>query len=890
MPLKLSNSDLRWAHWRNIPAEAKPAAKPFMIEEALKTIQNIKTNYGVRWDYLKLDIGMSPEEAHFWLEAFAKSSERWGIRAEEIISHLTRPQANFDGQLSLKDIQQLLPTGQNRYASTGKIIIPLYRLLKLADFIQITESQLTGYYHQDTIPEVFRLQILPYLSPDEREAMRSVIRPYLNGTNFSLIPIAGLLGGFDQELEQYLDKLYSQNAHQSSRYWEGLYYAAFGLSTHEKVSQFVRKSHLRLWTREFMQAWLAHTELQELDWIAESVKGAHNKAGKNSAFGVFKKLVYPEAVPHVLSLWQEPQLASEALSWLVANPEIVAEALTPIALGSNGKSKLALKYLRRMVSMQQIAPLEGVMASLSEADKARFCSEVLEFHQSSAPELDKHNTPEWLAEAMAQQGKGTKTSSVDWVDILALPNLQLAGMRLNSEQIKHVLIALRGNNKAFIEQLKQHFSRQELDDFVWNVYENWEEAGAPPKDIWALNALGHLGGDAVVLKLSPLIKKWPGESKAKRAQVGISILQQIGSDTALMQINNIAQKIRFNGLKKFAWEAMDAIAKSRGFSQTELEDRIIPDGGLDEDGSRVFDFGSRKFTFVLSSDMKAMIREESGKLRDNLPKAIKTDDAALAAQAEADWKLIKKQIREVAKSQAERLENAMISQRRWALQDFKLLFVQHPLMFHIVRLLLWGAYDEKGKLLQIFRVDENRNFVDSDDEPVDSNDFKQVGVIHVMEVDSASQQTWGEILSDYELIPPFQQLGRKVSTLESGEENARMMTRFAPYKVEPVVMVSILEKSGWQRGAAQDAGMYYSHAKYYPFANLTAFVRYYGVPMGYWDFDKQGIDACFFVKGEHRPEGYSEHKEAEMLPLKDIPPVVLSETLRILHAIAGKAD
>jgi hypothetical protein len=115
MQLKLSNSDLRWAHWRNIPYETKPAAKPFVIEDALKTIESIETNYGIRWDYLKLDIGISPEEAHFWLEAFGKSSEKWGVRAEEIISHLTRPAAKFDGKLTLKEVQQFIPAGQNRY-------------------------------------------------------------------------------------------------------------------------------------------------------------------------------------------------------------------------------------------------------------------------------------------------------------------------------------------------------------------------------------------------------------------------------------------------------------------------------------------------------------------------------------------------------------------------------------------------------------------------------------------------------------------------------------------------------------------------------------------------------------------------------------------------------
>ena len=57
----------------------------------------------------------------------------------------------------------------------------------------------------------------------------------------------------------------------------------------------------------------------------------------------------------------------------------------------------------------------------------------------------------------------------------------------------------------------------------------------------------------------------------------------------------------------------------------------------------------------------------------------------------ADWKLLKKQVKEVAKLQALRLEQAMVTGRRWAAEEFESLLVKHPLMSNLVRLLTWAA-------------------------------------------------------------------------------------------------------------------------------------------------------------------------------------------------------
>src|SRR5678815_970170 len=92
-----------------------------------------------------------------------------------------------------------------------------------------------------------------------------------------------------------------------------------------------------------------------------------------------------------------------------------------------------------------------------------------------------------------------------------------------------------------------------------------------------MTAVGALGGDTSVLKLTPMVRAWPGESQHPRAVLGLEVLRAIGSDTALMQLNGIAQKLKFQGLKTKAREFMEAIAKDKGLTRAELEDRVVPD-------------------------------------------------------------------------------------------------------------------------------------------------------------------------------------------------------------------------------------------------------------------------------------------------------------------------
>ncbi len=396
------------------------------------------------------------------------------------------------------------------------------------------------------------------------------------------------------------------------------------------------------------------------------------------------------------------------------------------------------------------------------ADKIRL--EVLENQLKSIP-FDDNTAPKWLQIRVAEMRISFNQRKISWVTPADLPPLVIGEYYFNDEQVKLCLAVLQStvdSHHSLLRNLKTYIQPQILDTFVWSLFERWLTEDAPPKEKWAMMALGLLGSDAVALKLTPLIRTWPSFNQFPRAVLGLECLRAIGTDIALMQIHGIAQTVKSQGLKKKAEECLQRIARDRNLTDVQLEDRIIPNLGLDERGQRVFDFGSRKFDFVLGADLKPMVRDEKGKIS-ALPKPAAKDDAELANQATNDWKLLKKQIDQTVKIQSVRLEKAMIAERRWQWQDFENLLVRHPFMTHLVQRLIWGGYDSENQLVQTFRVAEDQTYASVSDELIQES-IANVSVIHPINLTAKQRAAWNEALNDYEIIPPFSQINREIYT------------------------------------------------------------------------------------------------------------------------------
>ena len=268
----------------------------------------------------------------------------------------------------------------------------------------------------------------------------------------------------------------------------------------------------------------------------------------------------------MLELKLNARAAAPARQWLDEQVGNAIAGLIPVADGRGKLAEAAIDYLRdakRKGHEEAIrAALVGVPADVAESVRKN----VLEFTQKDYPLLT--DAPSDLKSALAVKGKGNLPG---WVTPAALPPVVVNEHRLSDEQTGLVLEALRrsvpGKPDSLVAAVKKHGDAASLDAFAWKLFQLWQGEGYPSKEKWAMGAIAQFGGDASALKITPLIRNWPGESQHARAVFGLECLRTIGSDTALMQLNGISQKLKFKGLKQKAADAMEAIAKEKGLTR-----------------------------------------------------------------------------------------------------------------------------------------------------------------------------------------------------------------------------------------------------------------------------------------------------------------------------------
>ena len=90
------------------------------------------------------------------------------------------------------------------------------------------------------------------------------------------------------------------------------------------------------------------------------------------------------------------------------------------------------------------------------------------------------------------------------------------------------------------------------------------------------------------------------------------MLAAIGTDVALMHLDGIARKVKFKGLRERRRRRSTRWPRARARPE-QLADRLVPDFGLDADGSLGLDYGPRRFTVGFDEPLKPYVVDEDGK-------------------------------------------------------------------------------------------------------------------------------------------------------------------------------------------------------------------------------------------------------------------------------------
>ncbi|GAA1663803.1 hypothetical protein GCM10009830_06550 [Glycomyces endophyticus] len=477
-----------------------------------------------------------------------------------------------------------------------------------------------------------------------------------------------------------------------------------------------------------------------------------------------------------------------------------------------------------------------------------------------------------------------------WASPALLPQVLLKGgdRALPAESVPHLLtvIALAGPEYPYpgLDVVAETCDRASLTRFARALFQLWISVGSPPKDSWALTQLGHFAEDETVWMLAPLIREWPGQSQHKRAVAGLGVLGAIGSEEALRAIQVIADRVKFKALKEEANRQIAHIAAELGLTREQLADRLVPDFGLGEAAALVLDYGPRTFTVGFDEALKPFVTDEAGKPRKVLPKPGAKDDPDLAGAAYQRFTALKKELRAVASDQIVRLEAAMTSTRTWTVPEFRRFFVEHALTRHLARRLVWTA--EAGEERFGFRIAEDGSFSDVEEETFDLPEDAAIRVAHPVHLGD-QVGAWAEILADYEILQPFDQLDRPVMAFTEEELAFGRLTRFEGAKVEAGRVLGMV-KRGWRRASPEDGGVEPGIAFPLPGGGFVTVSLDPGIYVGaIGETPEQTVQAVRLA--DHERYWWSDKDDADRKLPKDIDAVAAAEVLGSLARLTGRA-
>lgn len=852
-------------------------------------------------DYLKIRPGITAEEARFWVECFTNPQFQEPRRVptiEEITEACRQP---------LESWGEFVASRLDRPLEFPSVCgIALFKLFSLEDFL--TPWNRSFKPEDDRIRTAitfgFRLGWLPYLDKKafqnlQKQLKRLLLANPLRASENESPPLCLEMvfqTGLDAEtrpvVQQWLDDVSELVGEKPSSYSHIVYGLIFLLQSPELILHYFRKFNFTLSGEDEFAAWLSNIGLDGLDVLERSIlllPDYRTKQRHELCVLLGKSVVAPELAPFMFQLFQSGKEPRVGRDWLESH---LIEAIVGLIGMMEREDPLSEEAASFLIDFGMDSQKEALEFYLSRAQPRvqDFMHKLKETKEKVTGFPISAATDPWFDEFLSRSN--TVEALPEWCALLELPHLTIDGQPLERPLVVGLLARLRKLTvENYFESLKdpswseigRKLDNTQLNEFLWSLFEMWQRTKPDWKDQWVLLALGIWGNDHTAMKLATAIQNWPSTGKLNRAEAALDVLGVIGTPTSISYVQRHALGHLPRVFSKRSKAVYERIAAERGLSTFELDDRIVPEAGLDRHCRRVLDFGPRQFTATLTPELKPVVLDAKGKKKRGLPAIEEGDDPVLAATAAREWPLFVEQITLIRDVQPRRFERAQMNGRNWLRDDFEKYVLGNPVTGNLTKHLIWRAFSKDGEFIGTFRVSEDDSYSDSHDKPFPMPEAAVIRLAHRLHFDETERARWLQLFSDYFISQPFPQLDRTVIPPSTVEISKDRITGIPDLEVQPDMneITGKLLLLGWGLAPMQEPtkGKYFW--RFLDFAKtwaLAGFSFQTGPGFSFKEF--------LFMEGE--PHDTFSAELATALPLKNLDPVLVSETLVELRTATNK--
>lgn len=365
-------------------------------------------------------------------------------------------------------------------------------------------------------------------------------------------------------------------------------------------------------------------------------------------------------------------------------------------------------------------------------------------------------------------------------------------------------------------------------------------------------------------------------NKSRRAQIDalVTSLYGNGQAGALQVLMAVARRHHQRTVQDNANVLVERVAEDRGWSTDELADRTIPTAGFDDDGVLRLSFGDREFTGRMTQAGLIELSNPAGKAVKALPKPGVADDEEVAGASRKQLTVSRKELKALVGIQTSRLYEAMCAEREWSLGDWTQFLRNHPVMARLISRVVWIARADDQVVL--FRPTDDGELLGIDDEPVELVPGARISVAHGVAVDPGVAALWRQHVVDYEVAVLFDQFSHPLPGFVPGQ---LVFDDLQGHLTDSFSFRGVVTKRGYQRGASEDAGWFYSYTKDFRQLGLTVELEFTGAFLPEEDItcatrtlafrNRRGVVAVSDVPGVLVAEAYADYRAVAALGVFD---------------------
>lgn len=365
------------------------------------------------------------------------------------------------------------------------------------------------------------------------------------------------------------------------------------------------------------------------------------------------------------------------------------------------------------------------------------------------------------------------------------------------------------------------------------------------------------------------------------ANACVYALGQMPGQEPAVQLLQLSRRLKDGNQRPAIARALEVASRRLGVGREELEELAIPAAGLDADGRL------RRGVGGFTAELEVVgTRPGEWRWRDAAGKKYRTAPAQLKAEHGEALKALRRERDELGKAltaQRDRVERLLLAERPLTGALWRERYLDHPLLRHIARRLIWQIGGDGGKTV----IFHDGRLVNAANEPVAwPDDSVAVRLWHPLSTPAAVAGAWRDWLDAHGVVQPFKQAYRELYMLTDAERaSGTYSNRFAAHILRQHQFKRLCDERGWRYSVMSQFDVRPSGHAVKPLPDAGRVEFWLDAPLGQEAPVESGIylyiatDQVRFCARDGRPR-----------PLTEIPPLLFSEVMREVDLFVGVAS